>query len=134
MECQVEHGRAVLMLRLRAGVKRFGNLGLDCEKPEVNGSCSPQVVIKQMNCDQLTLVICCKQGSILPSYIRTIISYCKDPYQPTRIMECNKGFEHCSDALQLDHLAPACGCGLVHLAFVLSWLMDRIGSQKAPIE
>ena len=32
----------------------------------------------------------------LPSYIGTIISHYKDPYQPTSIMECQQGFERCS--------------------------------------
>ncbi len=34
---------------------------------------------------------------ILPSYIGIIIGHYKDPYQPTSIMECQQGFERCSN-------------------------------------
>ncbi len=46
--------------------------------------------------DQFTLVICCMQGSILPSYIGIIRIIYKDPYEPISIMECHTGFERCS--------------------------------------
>ena len=40
------------------------------------------------------------RDEILPRYIGIIydyfISHCKDPYQPTSIMECQQGFERCS--------------------------------------
>ena len=34
-------------------------------------------------------------GIILPSYIGIIMNHYKDPYEPTSIMECHKGFDHC---------------------------------------
>ena len=35
----------------------------------------------------------------LPSYMGIMISQYKDPYKPTSIMECHKGFERCSHVL-----------------------------------
>ena len=40
--------------------------------------------------DQFTLVGC----FMLPSDMGILIGHCKDPYQPTSIMERHKGFEH----------------------------------------
>ena len=34
---------------------------------------------------------------MLPSYIEILISHDKDPYQPISIMECQHGFERCSN-------------------------------------
>ena len=44
-----------------------------------------------------TLVNCCIGGIILPSYMGIVISHYKDPYWTTSIMECQQGFERCSD-------------------------------------
>ena len=51
--------------------------------------------------DQFTLVICCMQGSILPSYIGIIRRNYKDPYEPISTMECHTGFARCSPGRSL---------------------------------
>ena len=57
----------------------------------------------QVSSDQLTLVICCMyRGLYYPvTYIGVIINDYKDPYETTSIMECQKGFDHCSSGESL---------------------------------
>ena len=51
---------------------------------------------KNMSSDKGPLVDWVIQGIIPPSYIGITISYYKDPHKPASIMECHKGFDHCS--------------------------------------
>ena len=41
---------------------------------------------------ELWLVIYSLLGFVLPSCLGFIISHCQDPYQPTRLMVCSRGF------------------------------------------
>ena len=55
-----------------------------------------------------TLVNCCIEGTILPSYMGIVISHSKDPFQTTSIMECQQGFERCSSVFSITtvHIHP----------------------------
>ena len=52
-------------------------------------------------------------GIILPNYMRIIMSQYKDPYKPTSIMECHKGFFHAAHIFPWrTHHRPMVCCGI----------------------
>ena len=66
---------------------------------------------------------------VLPSYIGIIISHYKDPYQPTTMMECQKGFEHFWNDLYIFlqdlWLLDASGLELFFESFLVGWCKVR---------
>lgn len=62
-----------------------------CEK------CSERACLKlQLSNEQNLGYFALYWGVIKPSLFGISRSYCKDPQQPISIMQCHKGFEHCS--------------------------------------
>ena len=59
-----------------------------------------------------------RQGDeILPSYKRSVIYHAQDPYEPTSIMGCDKGLEHCS--VDMENIPVFIGLCTSHMIFFL---------------